>query len=58
MEFQDRDVAHCSSDSPVGVARRKSCQPRCKALTSQEIGNEVDNTASQLASWPASQLAS
>ena len=51
MEFQDRDVAHCSSDDgPVGVARRKSCQPRCRALTGQEIGNEVDNTASQLAS--------
>ena len=58
MEFQDRNVAHCSSYGPVGVARRKSCQPRCRALTSQEIGNEVDNTASQLASQPASQLAS
>ena len=34
------------------LARYESCQPRCSALTvacSQEIGNEVDNTARQLA---------
>ena len=46
-------------DRPA-LARYESCQPRCSGLTvacSQEIGNEVDNTDSQLVSQLTSQLA-